>query len=448
MASFQASRDVIQGTKEWFDARRGKLTSSQIGVVLGNSRFKSRDSLAREYITGKSKPFVSEACQYGTEHEEEARQRYARWLANNLSGASVIETGFWANERASRQCFVTDERSAERAAFCRRVGGSPDGIVVDQDGSRIGCIEIKAPCSGFRITAKFKKNLQYMLQAQVNCWLLDVPWCDFIVWTPQGMGVWRIPRADTVQIPSAALGAILGPSEEHIGEFVRLGLYDPVHQTFRGYFRVLMEILWSFDRAAHQSQQPNWYQWGVLNEPHILMIKHVNNHVERSSHQIVDLEDSDMTPRGFVNWASWLRWKDVAPKLGTERPTFWGRYACLLPQRGWVHLAALSGLDDQSTPDEAYIDLYTMVRNRVVKRMHLDLSLDESDTTNVERLFTNDGTITAFVTIKEHGKPRCAAYAAFRIKNDVTSYHASTPYGTLVLDLTNRNLLLSLDHKP
>ena len=447
MATFSSMRNVVQGTAEWFEARRGKLTSSQIGVVLGWNPFKSRDDLARQYKTGESKKFVSEACQYGTAHEEEARTRYARWLSRT-QGLTVAETGFWVNEHPVKECFVRgsseDRTNAEQEAFCRLIGGSPDGIVCDRHGNRVGCIEIKAPCSGFRITPKFKNNLQYMLQAQVNCWLLDVPWCDFIVWTPQGMGVWRIPRADTVAIGSAVLWKTgLVESEDALHEMVRLGLYDPVKQTFRGYWRVLMEILWSFHKAAHQANEPQWYQWGVLHEPHIQIIKIINKQVELATCQSVDLQDFDRAPRGYVNWASWLRWKEVAPMLGSKRPRFWGRYACLLPEHGWVHLGALTGTCD-AKPDEAYVDFYTMAGSRPVKRLHVDLEIGALTQTKTEPLLDSEHPITAFVTLKQQGNAQISNYAVFRVHLG-REYRSDTTHGTVVLRWNEESIIVTLE---
>lgn len=447
MATFSSMRNAVQGTEEWFDARRGKLTSSQIGVVLGWNRFKSRDELAIQYTTGESKKFVSEACHYGTDHEEEARTRYARYL-ERTQGLTVVETGFWVNEHSVNECFVGEERGdAEKEEFCRRIGGSPDGIVCDRNGNRVGCIEIKAPCYGFRISPKFKNNMQYMLQAQVNCWLLDVPWCDFIVWTPQGMGVWRIPRADTVAIGSAVLHKSgLVESEEHLHEMVRLGLYDPVKQTFVGYWRVLMEILWSFDKAAHQTKETQWYQWGVLHEPHIKMIKTINKQVELATSQIVDLEDVDSAPRGFVNWASWLRWKEVASMFGTKRPSFWGRYACLLPKHGWIHLGAFTGLCKDGKPDEAYVDFYILSGRRVVKRLHVDLEIGTSTQSKTDKLMESGSTITVFVTLKKNGNTKISDYSVFQVSpNDVTECCSETTHGTLMLRWNEESIIVTLE---
>lgn len=444
MAAF---RNVTQGTPEWFEARRGRLTSSQIGVVLGWNPFKSREELAAEYVTGESQSFVSEACNYGQDHEDAARDRYARWLKRQNRSLHVEETGFWVNEHHVSECFVENQEHdrEERAAFCMRIGGSPDGIVVDAAGRRVGCIEIKAPCYGFRVTPKFKNNIQYMLQAQVNCWLLDVPWCDFVVWTPMGMGVWRIPRADTVSIPSTSLktktrfGPIIS-NVQQMQEFVRLDLYDPVNMTFTGYWRVLMEVLWAFDRAARAPTPPKWYHWGLNHDPHINMIKAVNKHVEQQSQHIVDFEDEGVVPRGFVNWASWLRWSEVADQMHVqlaERPVFWGRWACRMANGDWVHLASLDGLDPTAPPNEAFVDFYGESRTQ---KKHVDVGINDGGKT-VTGLPTE---AFCFVTLKHRRRSKVAAFGAFRMTSPRSEHRFTTPLGTVVVTFTGDNAAVTV----
>jgi hypothetical protein len=93
----------------WFEAREGRLTSSNIGVILGDQRLKTRDDLARQYLRPKENeklPFVSDSCEYGTAYGEVARRRYCAWLKRHglavqvwgcMSRSSVVAVGagYW-----------------------------------------------------------------------------------------------------------------------------------------------------------------------------------------------------------------------------------------------------------------------------------------------------------------------------------------------------------------
>ena len=94
------------------------------------------------------------------------------------------------------------------------LAASPDGIVQDPsqiEGKRTGILEIKCPYSGRtmtpeaayqeinrfystlnngQVTLKKKHNYHYQVQGQLA--ITELPWCDFIIWTPQGMSVQRI----------------------------------------------------------------------------------------------------------------------------------------------------------------------------------------------------------------------------------------------------------------
>ena len=96
------------------------------------------------------------------------------------------------------------------------MAASLDGIVQDPsqiEGKRTGILEIKCPYSGRtmtpeaasqeinrfcstlnngQVTLKKKHNYHYQVQGQLA--ITELPWCDFIVWTPQGMSVQRIER--------------------------------------------------------------------------------------------------------------------------------------------------------------------------------------------------------------------------------------------------------------
>jgi len=111
-----------QGTQEWFNARKGKITGSRVGAILGHSKFATRDDVMREMVRehyGKEKEFKGNvATDYGNRMESFARDAYI-----NATGKQVDEVGF------------IDEGI---------YGVSPDGVVIE-DFALVEGVEIKCP---------------------------------------------------------------------------------------------------------------------------------------------------------------------------------------------------------------------------------------------------------------------------------------------------------------
>ena len=155
--------DLIQGTDEWLDQRRGIVTASVVGKLLTSTRKVASNDTSRavvatlvaERITGWTDPvYMSDDMLRGTEDEPRAVDVYAEHFA------PVTSTGF----------MVRDD-------WGFRIGYSPDGLVGDD-----GLIEVKS--------RRAKKQLQTILEdavpaenmAQIQCGLLvsGRAWCDYV----------------------------------------------------------------------------------------------------------------------------------------------------------------------------------------------------------------------------------------------------------------------------
>ncbi len=145
--------DLIQGTEEWMDQRRGIVTASVVGRLLTATGKPANNDTSRtltaqlvaERITGWTDPtFVSDDMLRGHDDEPRAVAVYAEHFA------PVTATGF----------MVRDD-------WGFRLGYSPDGLVGDD-----GLIEVKS--------RRAKKQLQTILgdevpaenMAQLQCGLL------------------------------------------------------------------------------------------------------------------------------------------------------------------------------------------------------------------------------------------------------------------------------------
>lgn len=227
----------LQRTQDWFLARKGKITASECYVLLANHKedvpltadeqelFRAEHPRAKmpetkkvdmpfsdatfTYLDGKiaelympdgsfteyveTARYETRAMQHGTFWEDTARTRYAEAM-----GFEVLDAPF-----------------IPMKDFEKFAGGSPDGIVRNQD----GIIEIKCP---FNPSVHMRylllqtpqelmaENLQYYCQIQYNmlCVSLeygyDVSYCDFISFDPRTsrskqLKVLRIPQDKETQ---------------------------------------------------------------------------------------------------------------------------------------------------------------------------------------------------------------------------------------------------------
>lgn len=145
-----------QRSDSWLGARKGRMTGSIAGAVVGHNFFSKPTDQLKELLwntfTG------NEATQWGTDHEAEAAACYEAHTKYK-----VTYTGLVVNE--------------EKPWFAY----SPDGIVEEDENGQKILLEIKCP---------FKKKLYpsipmcYYDQIQYGCHMLGCAFADFFVWTP------------------------------------------------------------------------------------------------------------------------------------------------------------------------------------------------------------------------------------------------------------------------
>lgn len=151
-----------QNTPEWCSVRAGKFTASNIDILLGNGA--TRDNIiltkAAEVITGR----VSESnlntkdIQRGRDLENDAKVAYS-----NQYGIDIEDVGF-----------------CELDPF---IGVSPDCFADDD-----GLAEVKCPNNANFIkivTGGYKEiSSLYMYQMQMQMWVCDKQWCDYVIYNP------------------------------------------------------------------------------------------------------------------------------------------------------------------------------------------------------------------------------------------------------------------------
>lgn len=163
---------VEQGSSEWLNARRGKVTASMAGAILGLSPNMTRDAALRRMVRdalGEPAEFTGNiATEYGRSKEDgaciEYHMEHSRYPAK--CGFSVHLTEIW-------------------------LGASPDRTI-----GHDGLLEVKCPFSLRAVTNPVFKPLadqpHYYAQVQVQLYVTGRAWCDFLQWAPHGTALERV----------------------------------------------------------------------------------------------------------------------------------------------------------------------------------------------------------------------------------------------------------------
>jgi len=157
---------VQQGTPEWHELRRGKVTASRVADILAKTKTgpsASRQNylieLALQRTTKTIEPsYTNAAMEWGTQTEPQARVAYE------------VKTGNFVDQVA----FIDHPTIAG-------FGCSPDGLVGEN------LIEIKCPNSAthweyFKAKEPPKK---YFIQMQAQMAVTGAKWCDFVSFDPR-----------------------------------------------------------------------------------------------------------------------------------------------------------------------------------------------------------------------------------------------------------------------
>jgi hypothetical protein len=156
--------NLIQGSDEWHDQRRGIITGSAVGRLITPKTIRPASNpesrsltmlLAAERITGWTEPtYVNDDMLRGVEDEPRARDKYSEHYA------PVVETGFMTEDR-----------------FGFKIGYSPDGLVGDD-----GLIEVKSRRSKGHLATILDDAPPIENMAQLQCGLLvsGREWIDYV----------------------------------------------------------------------------------------------------------------------------------------------------------------------------------------------------------------------------------------------------------------------------
>lgn len=172
-----AIANIPQGSQEWLDVRKNRITASNFGAAIGMNKYKSPRGLLKDLLWNTFRG--NAATRWGTEHEDVARDAYVAYIRNeintgrsNYTSIRVEETGLYVNPSFPW------------------MGSSPDGVVhvTQRDGTSLKfLLEIKCPFG--------KKFYDPPVPSYYNCQIqgvmanMGLPFCHFVVWTPTGFQI-------------------------------------------------------------------------------------------------------------------------------------------------------------------------------------------------------------------------------------------------------------------
>lgn len=166
--------DVVQGTPQWDDLRRGMVTASVVGQLVTPSTLKVASNpasralaalLVAERITGFTDPtYVSDDMERGWEDEPRAVAKYSE-----DRDVEVQEMGFMVREED-----------------WGRLGYSPDGLVLDT-----GLLEVKSRRPKKHLATILADDVpaENVAQIQAGLFVTGREWCDYISYCG-GMPLW------------------------------------------------------------------------------------------------------------------------------------------------------------------------------------------------------------------------------------------------------------------
>lgn len=156
--------NTSQGTDEWMDIRKGKITGTGLKNVMAKKDSQAYKkylyTLLSDEFSNNDELYKSPAMQRGNDLEKFAVQEYEK-----KTGNIVDEIGFCVSEEFEY------------------LGLSPDGFIGDK-----GAIEIKCPNSENHLEYLLSKKIPHQYKWQVVNYFLVNPsleWLDFVSYDPR-----------------------------------------------------------------------------------------------------------------------------------------------------------------------------------------------------------------------------------------------------------------------
>lgn len=173
----------------WHEQRAGRVTSSTVHAVLHTNPDKPSKSLLMKICKPRTHPLKSEAVQWGNKQEPKALCAYQHFVKQEHNNVNVKREGL---------------KIADELPF---IGASADSVMTcDCHGRKV--VEVKCPFSArdkdfnafisssdcYLEKSQLKKKHKYYAQVQLQMYVYDAAFCDFVSWAPKFMIVTYVQR--------------------------------------------------------------------------------------------------------------------------------------------------------------------------------------------------------------------------------------------------------------
>lgn len=185
-------KHVEQGTPEWFEVRKGKMTASH-ATAIGNHG-KGLDTyiielMAEFFSSGEKENFSNKHTDRGTEYEPTARDLYAFEYDVDVETVGFVELNEF-------------------------IGCSPDGLIGEDGGLEIKCVD-DVKYFKHLLNGENEIDSDYLWQIQMNLKITGRAWWDLVIYNSnykKSMCVYRI-MPDEEKFKELDLGFELGISK-------------------------------------------------------------------------------------------------------------------------------------------------------------------------------------------------------------------------------------------
>lgn len=184
---------IPQGTHEWLNARKYRITASNFGAAIGMNKYNTPRGLLKDLLWNTFRG--NAATKWGSDHEDVARDAYVKYMQDAISAGTSVYTSLRVEETGLH---VNSSRPW--------LGSSPDGVVhvtTRDGGSHRFLLEIKCPYSRRFYNPPVPPHYKCQIQGMMAN--MNLPYCDFVVWIPGSMQITRVqfdaPFWETTLLP-------------------------------------------------------------------------------------------------------------------------------------------------------------------------------------------------------------------------------------------------------
>lgn len=149
--------DVIQGSFEWQELRKGRITASHAQTIGANGKGLETyisDLMAEYYSLEQDEAYTNEDMERGTAYEDTARSAYEL-----TTGETVKQVGFIEHDEY--------------------IGCSPDGLVGEDGGIEIKCLNNR---NHFGLVMGAEIKSKHVWQIQMCLYLTGRKWWDYVAY--------------------------------------------------------------------------------------------------------------------------------------------------------------------------------------------------------------------------------------------------------------------------